>query len=80
MEKSKVNRYTHTWTARIQILLSLLGPYKENVTPGPVWNLIRGGLCAYYEIIVEGLVSTLVIKGGLDQHIRLLESMPPSPG
>ena len=32
------------------------------------------------EIYYGEFSPTLVVKGGIDQHIMLLESIPPSPG
>ena len=34
------------------------------VTPGPIWNLARGGPCAYYKIIMEGLVPSWLLRVG----------------
>jgi len=31
-------------------------PIFSTVTLSPIWNLARGGPCAYYEIIVEDLI------------------------
>ena len=42
-----------------------------------IWPIV-----AYVHVneILWGFSPTLVVKGGLDQHIRLLESIPPSLG
>ena len=52
----------------------------HGVTSGPVWHLAHSGpLCMLMGHCVE-FSPSLVVKGGIDQHIRLLESIPPSLG
>jgi hypothetical protein len=58
---------------------SILKPTLRAVTSDPVWNLAYSSPCACYEIL-WGFSPTLVVEGGLDQHIRLLQSIPPSLG
>jgi hypothetical protein len=50
----------------------------QAVTSGRVWNLVHSGPCACYEML-WGFTPSFVVEGGLDEHIRPLESIPPSP-
>jgi len=46
-------------------LTRTLGPLRGvYVTPGPIWNLARGGPCAYYELIVEDLIPPWLLRVG----------------